>query len=556
MTTIQDIITYYLQEFPVEVQRLRQLQDFLDKASGDAELRSPENFVGHLTASAFIVNRQTQKVLRIYHKALRMHLQPGGHFENEDDTPLDVALREAQEETSLTDLAYFPYHYNPEVPIDIDSHFIPANRQKRKLAHYHHDFRYLFFTEHKEEDVQIQDSEVLAFQWDDIRELRRLNTFDVITTKIECALSTELRQRRFYNDIQNSVRPNERAKAIVVSHMLPDVFEHLSAIQNVADVVAIIPKPKSIVADVLEKVRTKFHILNITREQVHNIETVLSVFDGSDGRFVIFDIGGWFAPVVNQVAERLPGKILGVIEDTENGHQKYEAVAHLNVPVISVARSPLKENEDFLVGQSVLFSADSVIRDCGRLIQYLNCSVLGYGKIGRSIAHHLLLRGVKPSVFDTDPIRRIAAYNHLCNIPPREAIIRSSDVIFCATGSQSINIQDFRCLKNGCYIFSVTSSDDEFDFSYLEGEYQREQVAIYVDRYFSFSNHFYLVNSGNAVNFIHKAVLGDFIHLVRAEMLIAYKALTEQQLMPGMHILEKGQQQTLASSWLSAICDS
>jgi S-adenosylhomocysteine hydrolase/8-oxo-dGTP pyrophosphatase MutT (NUDIX family) len=558
MTSVRDIVTYYLQEFPEEVDKLQHLRGLLDKTLEDVQVLSRKNFVGHVTASALVVNPRTRKVLRIHHKALHMHLQPGGHCEPNDQTLLDAALREVREETSLTDLTHFPYHYNPLVPIDIDSHYIPKSTEdKDEDAHYHHDFRYLFLTDHAEDDVQIQQSEVYDdFQWDEIRELGRLKTLEAAALKIERALSNELRQRRFYDNVVNALSSAERAEAIVVSHILPDVLEYLSAVQNVANVGCVIAKPKSIVPALLEKVKTKFRVLDITREHLAEVDKALSVMGNSDGKFVIFDIGGWFAPVINVLAEKLPGRILGVIEDTENGHQKYEREQPLKVPVISVARSPLKDNEDFLVGQSVLFSADAILRDCGRLVQYLKCSVLGYGKIGRSIAHHLLLRGVKPSVFDTDPVRRIAACNHLCDIPSRDDIMSSSDVIFSATGGQSINIHDFRCLKNGCFIFSVTSSDDEFDFSYLEEEYERQNIALYVDRYFSFCNHFYIVNSGNAVNFIHKAVLGDFIHLVRAEMLVAYDMLVRKQFDPGLHSLDKARRDLVASKWLSVFGES
>ncbi|MGH7381377.1 MAG: NUDIX domain-containing protein [Candidatus Methylomirabilales bacterium] len=556
MFAIRDLVTYYLQGFPEENDRLRQLHDLLNNTPDESALRSRKNFVGHITASAFVVHRKTRKVLRILHKQLRMYLQPGGHFQAGEMNPLAVALREVKEETSLGDLVHVPYHYNSDVPIDIDSHYIPADAQKNEPEHYHHDFRYLFLTEADEDAPAIQESEAFAYDWDEIRELQRLQTFTSIADKIERVLGRELRQRRFYDKICQALQPVERAKAIVITHILPDVPEYLSAINNIADVIAVIPKPKSIVREVLQKMQTKFDILHLTRDELRNIEVATSLVDRShNDRIVIFDIGGWFAPVINELATSRPGKVLGVIEDTENGHRKYAELQEVKVPVVSVARSPLKDNEDLLVGQSVLFSADAILRECGRLIQYLNCSVLGYGKIGSSIADHLLLRGVKPNVFDTNPVRRIAAYNRLCNIPSRGELLGSSDVIFSATGSQAANIIDFRSLKNGCFVFSVTSSDDEFDLSYVNAEYQRQEVAPYVQKYWSFSNYFYLVNSGNAVNFLHKAVLGDFIHLVRAEMLVAYRILVGGTFQPGIHSVDAPWREAVARSWLSTMLD-
>jgi hypothetical protein len=102
---------------------------------------------------------------------------------------------------------------------------------------------------------------------------------------------------------------------------------------------------------------------------------------------------------------------------------------------------------------------------------------------------------------------------------------------------QALNIHDIRRLRPGCFFVSVTSSDDEMDLAYLKGEYTQENVSEFIVRYTNFHNYFYLVNNGNAVNFIHRAVLGDFIHLVRAEMIAALKVMIESRPAPGIFSL-------------------
>lgn len=122
------------------------------------------------------------------------------------------------------------------------------------------------------------------------------------------------------------------------------------------------------------------------------------------------------------------------------------------------------------------------MREDGKLIQYLKCGILGYGKIGRSIASHLLQRGVKPVVYDTNPLKRVSAFNELNRIPDRDSIIKESDILFSATGNKSLKIEDFRELKNGCYIFSVTSSDDELELEFT-GEYEKQEVRKHIFKY-------------------------------------------------------------------------
>jgi 8-oxo-dGTP pyrophosphatase MutT (NUDIX family) len=95
---------------------------------------------GHLTASAWIVDEQHEQALLIHHKKLNCWLQPGGHIDD-DATFLDAALREAREETGLTDLALVPAS-GASLLFDVDVHAIPARRDEPE--HFHYDLRFCF----------------------------------------------------------------------------------------------------------------------------------------------------------------------------------------------------------------------------------------------------------------------------------------------------------------------------------------------------------------------------------------------------------------------------
>jgi 8-oxo-dGTP pyrophosphatase MutT (NUDIX family) len=58
----------------------------------------------HLTASAYIVHPPTRRVLLLWHPKHGAWAQVGGHAEAGESDPLVVALREAREESGLTDL--------------------------------------------------------------------------------------------------------------------------------------------------------------------------------------------------------------------------------------------------------------------------------------------------------------------------------------------------------------------------------------------------------------------------------------------------------------------
>lgn len=137
---VLDLVKQYLTKFPQEANRMESFISFV-KAFEGAELYIRKNFVGHLTASAFIISPQKDSLLLLKHKSLNKWLQPGGHIDLEDANIIAAALREVEEETGLTEkdisLAY-------DLIFDIDSHHIPANSKKSEPAHVHHDVRFLF----------------------------------------------------------------------------------------------------------------------------------------------------------------------------------------------------------------------------------------------------------------------------------------------------------------------------------------------------------------------------------------------------------------------------
>ncbi|WP_414471911.1 NUDIX hydrolase [Microvirga sp. M2] len=135
--------------------------------SGDA-IHSRSTFPGHVTASAFILDPAGRRVLLIHHRSLGRWLQPGGHYEAPESLE-EAALREAVEETGVRELALDPWHGASGLPIDIDSHLIPARPQKGEPEHWHHDIRYVLRAQ--EGGLDPDPSEVHGAEWRDVAEL-------------------------------------------------------------------------------------------------------------------------------------------------------------------------------------------------------------------------------------------------------------------------------------------------------------------------------------------------------------------------------------------------
>lgn len=553
---ILNMLAAYKRQFPTEENALKSFENFVKKIADDKDLYCRKNEVAHITASAFIINKNSNKVLVLQHKQLDMPLQPGGHIEETDATVIDAVYREVQEETAInkTDLTRMSFFYE-DYPMDINSHSIAENKGKKEKAHYHHDFGYVFLYAGEEEAVRIDPEESKYSKWIEFSEICKLSSrFKNIFPKIRHLLAYDFRAKLFYEAIRNYVdvkKEKEDYKLIVVAHLIPDCHYFLRVMNAVYPIVAIIPKPSSIHAETRKKIEKDFPVVDISRKDLleKNDNEIIRIVENNE-HIIVFDIGGYFAKVCDCAVwpKSIYDKIKLIVEDTENGVQKYEK-AKRDIAVVSVARSPLKDNEDFLVGQSILFSADALLRQSGNLIQYMKCGVLGYGKIGKSIATHLLQRQVKVAVYDTNPIKEVEAFNNLCSIPSREEIVCKSDVLFCATGNHCLDINDLRKIKNGCFIFSVTSSDDELDLEYLD-EYDKKDVGDYITQYYNDTNYFYLVYGGNAVNFIHNAVMDNFIHLVRSEMIIALTWMEEYVNRNKIYSIKAEDRKLIAQIWL------
>ncbi len=138
---------------------------FVDLILGSSECSRRDHFSpGHLTGSAWLVNRAGTKVLLLHHGKLNRWLQPGGHADGEFDLA-SVALREAQEESGLSSLTLL----HPGI-FDLDIHEIPP--LKGEPAHLHFDVRYALQADESEPLVLSEESHALAWV-----ELSKLSKF-------------------------------------------------------------------------------------------------------------------------------------------------------------------------------------------------------------------------------------------------------------------------------------------------------------------------------------------------------------------------------------------
>jgi 8-oxo-dGTP pyrophosphatase MutT (NUDIX family) len=112
---------------------------------------------GHITASAFVVSPDLDKLLLHFHRKLDRWLQFGGHDEGEKH-PAKAVLRELVEESGLQQFEFFgaPNFF------DLDIHPIPES--PKMAAHLHYDVRFLFVADDRQ-ILQPADGESKRLRW-------------------------------------------------------------------------------------------------------------------------------------------------------------------------------------------------------------------------------------------------------------------------------------------------------------------------------------------------------------------------------------------------------
>ncbi|SHN75823.1 adenosylhomocysteinase [Cryptosporangium aurantiacum] len=342
------------------------------------------------------------------------------------------------------------------------------------------------------------------------------------------------------------------ARSLLITHLLPDRAAFVRAVNRVAPVTALLPKPKSADPDVIATLSRDYPVGCLSRGLFSDAASALAYLEhhAPDQDVVLLDVGGYFAPTLGHLCDRFSGRVVGVVEDTENGWRRYRNAGKPPCPIFSVARSALKRPEDHLVGYSLVFSAEALIRGLGDIVPG-RATVLGYGKIGASIARCLHGRGVQVTVYDTDPVRTTEALAHGHTVATALSdALRGAGLVLSATGNKALRGDDFALLADGAYLGCVTSSEDELDVGALRS-WERVRVGDHVVRYSRHGKSWYALAGGEAVNFLHGAVVGPAIALVQAEILAAAARCVTADLPPGYHGVAPLDRRRIAALWLT-----
>ena len=234
-------------------------------------------------------------------------------------------------------------------------------------------------------------------------------------------------------------------EVIVVTPVTHDTLDYLKRVKNYFNKLSLVITKQKVI-DV------KLPYKSISKYDHHVMLESLAYFENSD--VAILDIGGTMIPYLY-----LFKKKVCIIEDTRNGYLKYKSsVFSDNIKWDSVHDSEYKVVEDYLVGQSMVESASIWLRSQKINLRTQPLAVIGYGRIGQSVAEHLSHISSDITIRELNHGRELLAKAkgfkvHIASKVEQRVFEK---VVFCCTGNK------LRYLFGNSYVFPCTSLDDEF----------------------------------------------------------------------------------------------
>ena len=347
--------------------------------------------------------------------------------------------------------------------------------------------------------------------------------------------------------IKNSIQ------LFIIFHLLDTTLGFLNILNKNFNIKSIIGIPYSANTKIVNKIENDINCPILIPNSIEEIEDIiLKEFNNCNDKdpIIILEVGWYCAKIIDKL-KSIKHNLIGVVEDTNQGHWIYESLSNLCVPVLSIAQSPIKDLENRLIGKAIVFSLENIIRKyfyytfCGK-----NVLVFGYGKIGKSVAKTLKSRDCIVYVWDINPIKRIEARLDGFIVLKKEDMLKNSNVIVGVSGKKSISSKDFYNMKKGAIVCSGSSKQVEIDIEYLSEESSIESINKELSKVTLNNNvFFYLLNDGKPINFNDNSVLDSILDLIFSELFMCICDISNNKNQNGVKSLDVTIHEYICNIW-------
>ncbi len=182
---IQAAIAAYV---PWNAQEAADKAVILDYMENNPDAFCRTNLIGHMTASAWVINEKQDKVLMVFHKIYNSWSWTGGHADGERNLA-SVALREVREETGVRSAHLLSEDIFSLEVLTVDGHekhgvYVPS--------HLHLNVTYLIEADEKD-PLTVCEEENTSVRWFAADEALRASSEPWFVTRIYAKLNEKLR---------------------------------------------------------------------------------------------------------------------------------------------------------------------------------------------------------------------------------------------------------------------------------------------------------------------------------------------------------------------------
>ncbi|WP_145144453.1 NAD(P)-dependent oxidoreductase [Roseomonas gilardii] len=356
--------------------------------------------------------------------------------------------------------------------------------------------------------------------------------------------------------LTKTVETPKETRSILITHVLRTAVAYVDIVNSVYPIAAVVAIPYSADTRAVKALRDRGYEVVLPKDVpdtfTQSEATVLKALESSAQPLVVQEVGGYLARSSAKLAAFKHFR--GVVEDTNNGHWLYERTAPHPCPVLSMARSPLKDVEDTVIGDAVLFSIERVIREnFSSILQGCRSAVIGFGKIGTSTATALKGRESVVSIYDINPGKNMRANAEGFNPVPLHLLLPRVDLVVGCTGQTSVRRVDMDFLKDGCILASASSKDIEFDLKGFAANCKVETFDEITKRYVTPAGKaFYVLLDGTPINFRDGSMLGTILDMIYSELFVCMRLVANGLAPVDLSNSPPEVQNEVAKAWLRA----
>lgn len=316
---------------------------------------------------------------------------------------------------------------------------------------------------------------------------------------------------------------------LMIFHLLPDAKFLVKALTSNYNIQQIIGIPYSTEQDVVEDLENNYNVNISCPENIADVrnqaEEFIRTYPNEGRDLIILDIGGYCSEFLDNVDKN---KIRGIVEDTNQGHWKYED-STLDLPIYSIAQGEIKNLENKVVGEAITFSTERIMRNgFEEELTGKRVLVMGYGGIGKAVSKACDGRGAKVMVYDIDSVKMLEAQFDGFIARDKSEMLEKADLIIGCSGERSIGSEEIEAIDGECILASGSSKKVEFENEYIENNEKVDEGESW-DEYNIAGSSIFLLNEGKPINFLDNSISLSVLDLIFSELFACVAALAKDK---------------------------